>query len=232
MKPNTTDDQLRAGDVIIVHGTADGEPVESAKAVSFVYSTFPVLASYNDGQGNAATFSYPRQPCPSAGGPSGNRNPCPSPIRAGPSGDVILRLEFWRPQRRRLEGDPGAGRWMDVGGLSYARAGGLEHRAASGDRPSAAPRAPTPNLDSGFARDTAQQAQKFGLRWVDPSADRPASADNSFGLTLNLTRVPGRERIHGHARAAPCSSTSGRSNTRAGGGLDFTQSGTAFQLQP
>ena len=220
LKPNTTDDQLRAGDVIIMHGTAGGEPVQSAKAVSFVYSTFPVLASYSDGQGNAATFSYPRQACP-----SGTGKPCASPVRAGPGGDVILRLEFWRPQRRRLEGDPGAGRWMDVGGLSY-----LVQAVPSTGGDDSCPESAYSNLDSGFARDTSPHAQKFGFRWVDPSADRPASADNSFGLTLNLTQ---------------CLAASGYTATTdspvrlnlwafeyTGGGLDFTQSSTEFQLQP
>ena len=41
----------------------------------------------------------------------------PFPVRAGPSGDVVVELKFWRPQRLPIE--PETGDWYDVGGLGY-----------------------------------------------------------------------------------------------------------------
>ena len=102
-----TDEQMRAGDVLIERATRNEAPVEFVSSLGFVFSTYPALASYDDGQGDSATFTYPR--------PSKQ----PLPVRAGPNGDVVLRLTFWRPQRRRLVGEPGEGRWMDVGNLDY-----------------------------------------------------------------------------------------------------------------
>ena len=41
--------------------------VEYAASVGFVYASFPVVASYDDGQGDSATLSYPRPPDPRCG---------------------------------------------------------------------------------------------------------------------------------------------------------------------
>jgi hypothetical protein len=227
LKPNATDDQLRAGDVVIMHGTVDGQPVESAKGVSFVYSTVPVLASYSDGQGNAGSFTYPRTPCPPA--PAGN--PCPSPVRAGPSGDAVLRLEFWRPQRRHLDGDPGEGRWMDVGHLSYA----VQAVSTSGGVPGSkmCPESAYSDLDPGFVLDASQQAQSKGqVRWVDPTSDVVASPSNTFGLTLNLTQCLAANGISQSAGTTAQVNLWAFQYSSQGPGMNFTQTSSQFALQP
>ena len=86
----------------------DGVKNDFAAALGYVFSTFPVIASYDDGQGSSGSFSYPRP-----------GNAPPAPVHADPSGDVSLNLQVWRPQRRRIEGEPGDAEWMDVGSLSY-----------------------------------------------------------------------------------------------------------------
>ena len=226
LKPNATDDQLRAGDVVIMHGTVDGEPVESAKGVSFVYSTVPVLASYSDGQGNAGSFTYPREACAA---PS-SMNPCPSPVRAGPTGDVVLRLEAWRPQRRHLDGDPGESRWMDVGHLSYA----VQANPASGaGGPAMCPESAYSNLDPGFVLDTSRQAQSTGqVRWVDPTSDVAASPSNTFGLTLNLTQCLAANGVSQSAGATVAINLWAFQYSAQGPGMNFTQTSSQFALQP
>jgi hypothetical protein len=38
------------------------------------------------------------------------------PVKAGPNGDVVLTLRFWRPQRRPIAPETG---WIDIGHLNY-----------------------------------------------------------------------------------------------------------------
>ena len=64
---------------------------------------------------------------------------------------------------------------------------------------------------------------------MDPSADRPASADNSFGLTLNVTQC-----LAANGYTATTDSPVGLNLWAfeyTGGGLDFTQSSTEFRVQ-
>ena len=95
MYHGATPDQIHTGDVLVQRATVNGTAQESASSVGFVYSTFPVVAAYNDGQGNASTFSYPRP----AAAPQ-------SPVRAGPTGDIVLRLTLWRPSGRASRASP------------------------------------------------------------------------------------------------------------------------------
>ena len=107
-----------SGDVLIARGTQNGTPVEYAASVGFVYASFPVVASYDDGLGDSADPLRIRVlPTPAA-----VFHPGPLPVRAGPNGQVVLKLAFWRPQRLRIEGEPGSGKWMDVGNLVYGTA--------------------------------------------------------------------------------------------------------------
>jgi hypothetical protein len=216
-----TDDQLRAGDVLIAKGEANGEPVEAAYSITFVYSTFPVIASYDDGQGNSMAFSYPRPPChPNV------PDPCVAPVRAGEDGDVVLRLRVWRPQRRRLESEPGEGRWMDVGNLSYAVLAG------QGFNSGMCPESSYLAIDPNFTLDTSKPAQGKGeIRYVDPSHDRPASAANSFGLTLNLTQCLAANGVS-PSTTTPVSVSLSAFNYAPNGPTNHTASGVNFLLQP
>ena len=53
-------------------------------------------------------------------------------MRAGPNGQVVLKLTVWRPQRLRIEGEPGTGNWMDIGNLIYGTSVAPSGAAASG----------------------------------------------------------------------------------------------------
>ena len=125
-----TSDQIRAGDLLIARGTFNGEPVESPASVGFVFSTFPVLAAYSDGQGDSSTFSYspgaqsgpppPVRRRPRPGPMDGRRQPLSPPLRrrrqlsteqllgteSGPGGAVVLADPRTCPQCRRVPGSP------------------------------------------------------------------------------------------------------------------------------
>lgn len=191
--PGATADEIRAGDVLIERATINGAPMESASSMGYVFSTYPVVASYDDGQGDATTFSYPLPP-ESQCGPQSPLS-CPQPARAGADGHVVLDLRFARPQRLRLAGDPGSGRWIDVGGLAYAvkawqqrevpgpgtsQSGFCKADSYTKTDPALTPIAEVPL--SGFGGDTA------GSVLGDTAPDRPASSSNTFTNTLDVTR--------------------------------------------
>ncbi len=164
-----TDEEMRAGDVLIERATRDGVPLQLVSSLGFVFSTYPALASYDDGQGDSGAFTYPRQSQP-------------LPVRAGPNGDVVLRLAFWRPQRRRIEGEPGEGKWMDVGNLDYAISSppsvtGCPLSSYSDRDPNLVAKPTQGVLPSSFT----------GYYLQDVKGDRPSSPTNTFSYTLNLT---------------------------------------------
>lgn len=209
-----TSDQIRAGDMLIARGTFNGEPVESPASVGFVFSTFPVLAAYSDGQGDSSTFSY------SPGAQSGP----PPPVRAGPGGDIVLKLTFWRPQRPRIAGDPGQGQWMDVGNLYHLLyAGGGNCPQSSFSEPSqdlaALSSSPIPELDPNAGG------------FLDLRGDLPSDPANTFNYTFNLTQCLA---ANGETIGLKGSVSLGVIGVAIGrdSGRFFTTSWAAFAVQP
>jgi hypothetical protein len=211
-----TIDQIDSGDVLIARGTSNGVPFESAKTVGFVFSTPPVLAAYDDGQGNAATFTYPRP------------SPTPdTPVKAGPGGDLLLSLALWRPQRERLADEPGSGRWMDIGHLVYyvdvfvsATEGAFcPLGSLSTTDPELTPTQVThsPGIEAGA--------------FIDLAPDQPPNPVNTVAFTLNLTQCLASKgvtldagetaRVNFHAVAVG-----------AGGQRSETRSDVPFKRQP
>lgn len=167
-----TADEIQAGDVLILHGSANGLPQDSASSVSFVFATLPVVAAYDDGQGNAATFTYPLA------------EDAKAPVQADANGNIKLRLSLWRPQRLRTPSEPGTGRWMDVGNLAYTLyAGGS----------STHPNCPQDTYSDPSATLAVPQSSPMGGidstagGFVDRAADQPAGPANTVSFTLDLT---------------------------------------------
>lgn len=173
MYHGATSDQIHTGDVVVARGTVNGIATESASSIGFVYATFPVVAAYDDGQGDSATLAYPRDP-----------SAAQSPVRAGPTGDVVLRLTLWRPQRPRAAGDPGTGTWMDVGNLSYiVSVGGSSTQPGCPQRSFSA-------LDANLRALTSSPAPQIDLGaggFADVRGDRPADPANTLSFTLDLS---------------------------------------------
>jgi hypothetical protein len=169
---NATSEQIRSGDVLIQRiGRTDGSEEERVATLQYVFETNPTLVSYDDGQGNSQTLSYP--------------TPGDSfPVKAGPSGDVVVELTAWRPQRRPIP--PETGDWYDIGGLDYnvaALQGSLgpaevsicKKDSYSTTDPNLAPTQISPSLFGG------------GDGFRDLSEDQPASPNNTFTFKVNLT---------------------------------------------
>ncbi len=198
--PGATTEQMRAGDVLIERATVNGAAVQSAVSLGFVFATHSVLASYDDGQGDSRTFSYPQaNECtpPNCGGVYCIPPNCalPVPVRAGPNGDVVVRLRFWRPQRPHTTGDAGTGKWMDVGNLVYGtRASPLVFVPGGGAPHGNCPQSSYSDIDPNLTPDTLSDLAggppwKLDRIWyLDHRGDQPSNPANTFSYTLNLTQ--------------------------------------------
>jgi hypothetical protein len=169
--------QIGTGDLLIQRISSGGSETDYLATLQYVFATTPALVSYSDGQGHSAAVSYPV--APGAPGTQGNG----FPVAAGPSGDVMVTLTFWRPQRRPIP--PEAGAWIDIGGLKYGAVVAFmdpgqftcEHSAYSTSDPNLTPDDPTPQPGGGGFRDLA--------------GDTPAIPSDTFTFTLDLTQCLG-----------------------------------------
>jgi hypothetical protein len=162
-----TTDQIRTGQVVIERLTSGGNNSQLTALIQYIFASVPALVAYDDGQGNSSTISYPVVPTPAlAEG---------LPVTAGPSGDVVVRLTFRRPQRRAIPGETGD--WIDIGQLVYsAQVGagqGCPANTFSSDDPNLLPSPPPQPGAGGFS---------------DQALDRPADPANTFSFTLNMTQ--------------------------------------------
>jgi hypothetical protein len=227
-----TQDQVRAGDVLIVRGTSHGTVQEAATSVGFVFSTLPALAAYSDGQGDSATFTYPTG-C-SFGPTPGSL--CPQPARAGSGGDVLLALTLWRPQRRHIAGDPGGSEWMDVGNLAYA----TRVTPSSGSAPTGGmcPESDYSAIDTSLAPAppspfVSGPTLKGGAAFVDLSGDRPSDPANTFSFTLNVTDCLAATQAASPSTSFPfVVQLSAFSLSNLGTIESMAHSSASFQLQP
>jgi hypothetical protein len=183
--PSATSSQVGSGDAFLLNVTAGGTVTQIPATLAFVFNTVPALASYDDKTGDSGTIPYPSSA--TAPGTVGN----PIPLAARPSGQVVLTMKFWRPQRRGIAG-AGEPQSMDIGHLLYTLdPTGLAQAAANpGSPPSGHPFAAscsgaslrttdpnltiTPNGAGGYA--------------VDSAADQPSDPANLLALDVDLTK--------------------------------------------
>jgi len=162
-----TTDEIQTGQILIERLTSGQEESQLTALIQYIFASVPALVGYDDGQGNSATISYPVAPTPAlAEG---------LPVKAGPSGDVVVKLTFRRPQRTAIPGENGD--WIDIGQLVYSApvgAGeGCPPSAFSTDDPNLLPSPPPQPGAGGFS---------------DQALDRPADPANTFSFTLNMTQ--------------------------------------------
>ncbi len=177
-KPNATSGQIGTGDVLIQRVTSNGVTSDTPTMLPYIFATVPALVSYDDGQGNSATVNYP---VPIHGpGTQGN----PLPVASGPSGEVVLKLTFWRPQRRSIPPEQGA--WTDIGKLSYGAniqsVGAAEIPPLHRFCPQSSYSDSDPNLSP---PETVSPPDRGGV--TDLAPDQPANPANTIAYTLNLT---------------------------------------------
>ncbi len=176
LRPNTA--QVGTGDVLIERASTNGVQSQDALEIQYVFATVPALVSYDDGQGDSVTVPYPIQAPGSDGSPGGpGTSGNGLPVKAGPNGDVVLRLTFWRPQRAPIP--PENAPWIDIGHLNYG--------ARISDTGLQCPRStfsdPSPTLAA-----TPTSYDWTGGVFTDQTADQPANPANTLGYTLDLTK--------------------------------------------
>lgn len=171
--PRASSSQIGTGDLLIQRVTSNGVTTDTPTMLPFIFATVPTIVSYDDGQGNAVTLNYPLSP--SGPGTMGHE----FPVAAGPTGDVVLKLTFWRPQRKPIPPEPGA--WTDIGKLRYlARVQSVGTSGFSGGNcPQSSFSEDDPNL--------SPNAQIDGGGVTDLAPDQPANPANILTYTLNLT---------------------------------------------
>jgi hypothetical protein len=186
--PGATSAQIGTGDTLILDLTINGAVVAEPLTLAYVFDTVPAIDTWSDGAGHSGTITYP------ALNTNGGINVCAgaspgtycNPIRvaANASGDVVLRLTWWRPQR---EGILGAGEpaFVDIGHLAYNFVFFIESNTPSTGLSSCpATAVTTSDPDLSFV-----QNQKVGTpELVDSADDQPANPANTLTATVDLTK--------------------------------------------
>ncbi|HUB04925.1 MAG TPA: hypothetical protein VMA76_07640 [Solirubrobacteraceae bacterium] len=187
--PNATSSRIGSGDVITEQTTTNGVTTQTPTTIEFVFNTVPAIASYDDGQGQSGTISYPD----SSG--VGTQN---NPIRVapGPGGDVRVTFSVYRPQRAGIAG-AGEPAFMDIGHLWYA------FDSVSAPAPGQttvgagqAPECPTADYSNPSSTLTDTDGSAGGGQFssppgtamlVDSAADQPANPANTISFTVDVS---------------------------------------------
>jgi hypothetical protein len=192
-----TTQQIGTGDVLNWRITKGGVETQFPTTLPDVYATVPALVFYRDGAGNSATVSYPLQQ-PFVGSPKDYFGESQGPYQGFPvapcpagapspciEGDVVVTLEFWRPQRRAI---PGAeeGEWTDIGGLVYTPGVALANAAALPHCTAGEVSTADPNLTPATANVGGLSSGAAGFR--DAALDRRADPGKTLSFSVNLTK--------------------------------------------
>jgi hypothetical protein len=219
--------QIGTGDILIQRVTTGGAESEFTIMLPFVFATTPALVSYDDGQGNAATVSYPiadPNPGPNQGTGGPGTDDDPFPVKAGSGGEVVVTLIFFRPQRRPIPPEPGE--WTDIGGLTYAASPATQ-------QPTGCPQGAFSEVDPNLtpAQPPVPYAPGAG-GLLDLAADQPANAANTFTYTLNLSQCLAAGGAS-WSTGEMASFNFGAVDTEAGNvSVAETVPGVTFELQP
>ena len=158
-----------------------------------MFATVPALVSYGDSHGNSASVSYPvqRPDCESEActpGPGTTRETA-FPVAAGPNGDAVVTLSFWRPQRKPIPGEPSYGSpgvWTDIGHLAYGL--GINETANGGTVSGRCGQSSLSTTDPNLTKLDPVYARMAGGGFTDLAGDRPAKPGNTLTYKVNLTR--------------------------------------------
>jgi hypothetical protein len=180
LNPNATSTQIGSGDTWIVRSTNGGAVTETPVTLAFVFNAVPALARWSDGAGGGGSVSYPV----ADGGPGTRGNPIP--IRRGPTGDYVLEMTLFRPQRKGIAG-AGEPAFMDLGHLRYA-----VQFPSQAVIPPPAPGSNVPVQCSKASLSTADPSLRPAASpdgvLEDQSSDRPASPANTLAFSVDLSR--------------------------------------------
>ena len=197
-----TTEQIGTGDILNWRVTEGGVEWEFPQTLPDVFATVPALVSYRDGAGNSGIVSYPVPP-PYVGSRPDYLGPFEGPYRGFPvapcptgapapceEGDVVLTLEFWRPQREAIGAEQGP--WTDIGRLVYSPGFSGPWRD-EGDPPHSLASLPACARDDLSTTDPhltpelviSVYGQGYGFR--DSAPDQPANPANKLSFSVNVT---------------------------------------------
>lgn len=166
--------QIGSGNAFVEHITKGGVETQLPGVLNYAFSTTPALTSWNAG-GVTGSITYPV--APGAPGTMGN------PIAIGGSGDAIVSMTFWRPQRKPIPGSGEGSDWVDIGRLKYTadvpnapRGGFGGPGQGPGNCPAASYTATSPSLSVGAD----------GV--IDGASDAPSTPANTLTFSVNLTQ--------------------------------------------
>ena len=197
--PGATTDQIGTGDILNWRITQHGEETLLPRALPDVFATVPALTSWDDdGSGGdpPTPVSYP-VPAPYVGSPPAYQGdpgtyqgfpvaPCPAGSQPPcVTGDVVVTLTFWRPQREAIGNEEG--QWTEIGGLLYAPGLSKDYRPPLANCPQSA--ISTTDSQLTVAKSSAQFGNGYGVR--DSPEDREADPSHTFSLSVNLTQCLG-----------------------------------------
>ena len=180
--PRATSSQIGSGDVITTETTIGGVTTDTPQTLGFVFETAPAISSYSDTAGDAGTITYPDTT--GFGSPDGNA----INVAAGPNGDVVVTLTFYRPQRPGVAG-AGEAPFMDIGHLGYALSvltPGQNQLQTPCDPSDYSNLSPTLSLISASLPATGPNACVL----VDSASDQAATpgSTNTLSFTVDLTK--------------------------------------------
>ena len=125
--------------------------------------------------------------------PAGGAGTPANPIPVSATGDVIVTMTFWRPQRKAIPGSGEGSDWVDIGGLKYTA--DVPNAPVAGGP--GAPGARGPGNCAASTYSTTDPNLKVGGDGVeDSSADRPSVPGQHTDLLRQPDPVPRRVRHH------------------------------------
>lgn len=161
---------ISAGDTFM-ENVYTGTRVDHVPGVlGFYFVSTPAVTELSAGSADPVAVSYPA----AEGSPGTASNPFAVPS----SGDVVVKLTFWRPQREPVAGAEGPG---------YIDAGRLQYVIDVPNAPGGAGSGPGMCSASSYTPDD-DELRVSGDSVVDQAPDRPADPANELTVSINLTR--------------------------------------------
>ncbi|MGA3362968.1 MAG: hypothetical protein ABSD82_13170 [Solirubrobacteraceae bacterium] len=173
-------DQIGTGDALVQYVTdSSGATTTVPGIIQFVFDTVPAVHSWSSGS-DSATINYPV----ALTGPGTQHDPY---TIGGGSGDIMLTLTFWRPQRTAIPGadPPSPSGFMDIGHLTYSVSANIYNSGPPNNSPVDCPQSAYTTTDSNLVPGSSGFGGGAGL--ADQAADMPSSAANTLSFSIDLT---------------------------------------------
>jgi len=178
-------------------------------ALHYAFTSVPAIASWSVGDGPAVTVRYPVP-----------RSIGQTPAEVGATGDIVLNLAVWPPQRPAISGSAETGR-LDIGLLTYSVAG-----FDNLNRPWRCPDASYSTADPGLLTGPGGVVDQRTDRPVaDAASARSAATLRSFSVNLSAClRASGLSDLAKDPAIVNVTAVTGFGDAAEGGGFGFRRS--------